>query len=129
MKKIVADTNFLMSQFECGVDLPAELHRIIAEPFSLVICSGTMDELRAIAGRTGKRASAARFVLNNFHVLRSKLAIEEVPSRGIVDEWIINFARANKIAVATNDVRLRQRLLGLRVKVIVMKGKSKLDFF
>lgn len=128
MKKIVADTNFLLSQFEFGVDLPSELHRIIDEPFVLVLSSGTMGEIAAIASRTGKRASAARFVMNNLPKLRTLFTIEEVPSSGKVDEWIIKYARKNTISVATNDIILRKRLLGMGVPVIIMKGKSKLDF-
>jgi len=128
VKKIVADTNFLLSQFEFGVDLPSELHRIIDEPFVLILCSGTMDEISAIARRTGKRASAARFVVNNLPKLRTLFTIEEVPSSGKVDEWIIKYARKNTISVATNDIILRKRLLGMGVPVIIMKGKSKLDF-
>lgn len=128
MKKIVADTNFLLSQFEFGVDLPSELHRIIDEPFVLVVSSGTMGEISAIARRTGKRASAARFVMNNLPKLRTLFTIEEVPSSGKVDEWIIKYARKNTISVATNDTILRKRLLGMGVPVIIMKGKSKLDF-
>ena len=128
MKKIVADTNFLLSQFEFGVDLPSELHRIVDEPFVLVLSSGTMGEIASIARRTGKRASAARFVVNNLPKLRTLFTIEEVPSVGKVDEWIIKYARKNTISVATNDIILRKRLLGMGVPVIIMKGKSKLDF-
>lgn len=128
MKKIVADTNFLMSQFEYGVDLPTELKRIADGPFELVVCSGTIRELATIAGRNGKRAAAARFVVNNLPKLRTLFNIVEVESEGKVDEWIIKYARENSISVATNDMPLRRRLMGMGVPIIAMKGKSKLDF-
>ncbi|HIH19556.1 TPA: hypothetical protein HA225_06330 [Candidatus Micrarchaeota archaeon] len=128
MKKILADTNFLITQYEYRVDLPSELRRIVHEPITLVIASGAMDELKTLAGRAGKKASGARFVLQNMGRLREKFTVEIAPSRGEVDGWIFKFAKENAVCVATNDVPLRKRLLALGVPVIAMKGKSKLDF-
>jgi rRNA-processing protein FCF1 len=127
-RRIVVDTNFLLMPYEYGVDLPTELIRIVHAPITLVISSGTERELDTLAGRNGRRATAARFILQNMPLLKSKFPVEVVPSSGEVDEWIIKFARNNAVTVATNDVRLRKRLLGMGVPVIVMKGKSKLDF-
>ncbi len=128
MKKIAADTNFLLAQFEYGIDVPTELQRVAGEPFELLLFSGVMNELHTLAGRNGKRAAAARFVVGNLPKLRERLNIVEVPSTGKVDEWIIKYARKNTISVATNDMPLRRRLLGMEVSVIAMKGKSKLDY-
>lgn len=128
MKKIVVDTNFLLMQYEYALDLPGELRRIVHAPIALVIASGTMDELMALAGRAGRRAAGARFVLQNMERLKGMFAVESVPSKGKVDEWIFKFAKENRVCVATNDVPLRRRLLASGVPVIVMKGKSKLEF-
>jgi len=128
MKKIVVDTNFLLMPYEYGIDLPGELMRIIHGPITLIISSGTKNELETLAGRNGRRATAARFVLQNMALIRSKFPVEVVPSKGAVDNWIINFARINGVTVATNDVPLRKKLLAMGVPVIAMKGKSKLDF-
>ena len=128
MKKIVVDTNFLAIPFEYGVDLPTELQRIVHGPITLVISSGTMDELRTLAGRGGRKAAGARFVLQNMGLLESKFDVEIARSTGKVDNWIIKFAKENPVSVATNDAPLRRRLLALGVPVIVMKGKSKLEF-
>ena len=128
MKKIIVDTNFLLMQYEYALDLPAELRRIVHAPITLVIASGAMDELAALAGRAGRRAAGARFVLQNMGKLRAMFTIEIAPSKGKVDEWIFKFAKENHVCTATNDVPLRRRLLALGVPVIVMKGKSKLEF-
>lgn len=128
VKKIIADTNFLLSQFEYGIDLPFELQRVVGEPFQLVLFTGVLRELSTLAGRNGKRAAAARFVVNNLPKLRMLFNIVEEQSDGKVDEWIIKYARKNTISVATNDLLLRRRLLGMEVPVIAMKGKSKLDY-
>lgn len=128
MKKIIADTNFLMSQFEYGIDLRSELCRIVHGPMSLLVSSGTMGELRMMAGKTGRKSSAARFVLQNLPSIGKRIPVEIVESRGPVDEWIIKHALANRFCVATNDVPLRKRLLAAGVQVIAAKGKSKLDF-
>lgn len=128
MDKIVVDTNFLLAQFECGVDVPFELLRISDAPFTLVIPSVVKRELLTLAGRNGSRATAARFALQNMEKWRAKFAISEEDSDGRADEWIFKYAQKNKAAVATNDVHLRQRLLASGVPVIAMKGKSKLDY-
>jgi len=128
MRKIIVDTNFLMMPFEYGVDLPSELMRIVHGPITLVVSQGTMGELSTLAGRTGRRAAAARFVLQNLPLIKAKFPIEVAPSTGSVDKWIIKFAGNNEVTAATNDVPLRKKLLAMGVPVIAMKGKSKLDF-
>ena len=128
MKKIIADTSILLSQFEYGIDLPSELLRINNGPASIVIPSVVMGELHMLAGGRGKRAAAARFVLHNLEKMPPSLPVEEKESWGKADEWIIKYAQNNRVCVATNDVALRRRLLALGVPVIAVKGKSKLDF-
>lgn len=127
-RRVVVDTNFLLMPYEYGIDLPSELLRIVHGPITLVMSSGTQRELETLAGRNGRRATAARFVLQNLPLIRSKFPVEVAPSSGEVDKWIIKFAQDNEVAVATNDVPLRKRLLAMGVPVIAMKGKSKLDF-
>lgn len=119
----------MLMPYEYGIDMPSELLRIIHEPFVLLLPSGTMNEAKALAGRMGRRATAARFVLGNMDKIKARFQVEVAPSQGAVDDWIIKYARENReICVATNDVPLRKRLLALGVPVIAMKGKSKLDF-
>jgi len=128
MDKIVVDTNFLLAQFEYGVDVPFELLRISDAPFTLVIPSVVKKELLTLSGRNGKRATAARFALQNMEKWRARFAILEEKSEGRADDWIFKYAQKNKAAVATNDVPLRKKLLASKVMVIAMKGKSKLDY-
>lgn len=128
MAKIIADTNFLLMPFEYGIDFASELLRINHEPITLLICTGTQNELSTLAGRTGKRAAAARFVLSNMGKIKQKFKVEIVPSTGEVDRWIIKFVQENSVCVATNDIPLRMKLKAMGVPVISMKGKSKLDF-
>ncbi len=59
MKRIVVDTNFLLMQYEYALDLPGELRRIVHAPIALVISSGTMGEIMALAGHAGRRAAGA----------------------------------------------------------------------
>jgi len=131
MQKILIDTNMLLSQFEYAYDLPGELRRIASEPFTLVIPSVVMTELRTIAGKTGKKASAARFALQNLPRIKSLFPVEVADEKGLsarADDWIFKYAQKNHSCVATNDVALRRRLLALGVPVIAVKGKSKLDY-
>lgn len=119
----------MLMPYEYGVDLPGELLRISNAPFALQIASGTLQEIRALAGKTGRRSAAARFVLGNLGKIKQRFGVEEIQSSGPVDDWIIKYSSENKeTCVATNDIPLRKRLLALGVPVIAMKGKSKLDF-
>lgn len=128
MVRILVDTNFLLSQFEYGVDVPSELLRISSGPVQLLVASGTMNELSTLSGRNGRRSVAARFALQHFDELKKRFSTEIIPSEGAVDEWIIKYAKKNRVNVATNDLPLRRQLLALGVPVIAMKGKSKLDY-
>jgi len=128
MDKIVVDTNFLLAQFEFGLDVPSELLRITRAPFTLVIPSVVMVELRTLSGRTGRRAVAARFALQSLPKIAARFPIKEEESEGKADDWIFKYAQENRVAVATNDVPLRHRLSALGVPIIGVKGKSKLDF-
>jgi len=128
MRKLLADTNFLLMPAEYGIDIAGELERLMDGPFTLQIPSGAIDEVKALAGKAGRRSAAARFFLNNFENYKSRLKMEVLPSAGPVDEWIIKHAQKNKNLVATNDVLLRRRLLAFGVPVLAMKGKSKLSF-
>ena len=131
MQKIIIDTNMLLSQFEYAYDMPGELRRIAAEPFTLVIPSTVMAELEMFAGKTGKRASAARFALQNLPKIKTLFPVEVADEPGFpsrADDWIFKYAQKNHSCVATNDVGLRRRLLALGVPVIAVKGKSKLDY-
>jgi len=131
MQKILIDTNMLLSQFEYAYDLPGELRRIASEPFVLAIPSVVMVELNTIAGKTGNKAAAARFALQNLPKIKTLFPVEVVEEPGFpmrADDWIFKYAQKNHSCVATNDVALRRRLLALGVPVIAVKGKSKLDY-
>ena len=128
MRKIIVDTNFLLMPYEYRLDLISELRRIVHSPITLVVSRGTLNEITTLAGRHGRRAAAARFVESNMEKFRSAFEFEIVPETGAVDKWILKHAQENLLTVATNDIPLRKRLLAKGVPVIVMKGKSKLEF-
>ena len=131
MQKIIIDTNMLLSQFEYAYDMPGELRRIASEPFTLIIPSTVMAELEMFAGKTGKKAAAARFALQNLPKIKTLFPVEVADEPGFparADDWIFKYAQKNHSCVATNDVALRRRLLGVGVPVIAVKGKSKLDY-
>ena len=131
MIQILIDTNMLLAQFEYAFDMPGELRRIASEPFTLIIPSVVLIELNTIAGKTGKKAAAARFALQNLPRIKAMFPVTVVEEQGFpvrADDWIFKYAQKNHSCVATNDVGLRRRLLALGVPVIAVKGKSKLDF-
>ncbi|MCX8197718.1 MAG: hypothetical protein N3F07_00785 [Candidatus Micrarchaeota archaeon] len=128
MQKILLDTSFLMLQFEDGIDLSFSLQELLDSPACLLLPTGMLSELRAIAGRGGRRASAARFVLQNLPQILRGFAVEQVESKGPLDEWIFKYAEKNKVTVATNDAKLRSRLKKAGIPAITAKSKAKLGY-
>jgi len=127
-RAIVVDTNFLLMPLEYRIDLVSEMLRIAHGQVNVLIPTVVYNEVKMLAGKTGKRAAAARFFMNNFDKFKEKLHIKIIESDGMADRWIIKYAQKNPVYVATNDIPLRLQLLALGVPVIAMKGKSKLDF-
>ncbi|MCX8194552.1 MAG: PIN domain-containing protein [Candidatus Micrarchaeota archaeon] len=126
MKKVVLDTNFLLSQYEQKVDLIEGLLHIADGPVQIIIPSGAVEELEALSCKGGRRASAARFALGAIQTLSLKIPTKILKSSGEVDKWIFKFATKNKTLVATNDRALRKKLASARIGVVVLKHKCKI---
>jgi len=125
MKHVVLDTNFLVSAARFKVDLKSELERAIGEAFELVISDKVVQELASIASEKKKDSPSARAALD---FLASE-PVRVVPTSQAVDSWISqNAARAPGAIIATNDRELVARLKLLKVRVLSLKGKSKVGF-
>ena len=123
VRKVWLDTNFLMIPVQFRVDIFEELHRLLNEPFELLIASGTLDELKFISGGRGEDAGAARIGLK---LIEGK-GVKVVQSSGNVDDWLVERA-VERDFVCTNDIGLIRRLRETKVRRIQLKGKTHLDF-
>jgi rRNA-processing protein FCF1 len=120
MKRIILDTNFLISLFKFRVDL--EIERIVYEPYKLVTVKPVINELEKIASSKGKDSKNAKLALKfiktkNIEILNT--------SEKNTDNAIIALANKNTI-VATNDIKLRKKLKKLEIKTIYLRAKKHL---
>ncbi|MCX8174664.1 MAG: nucleotide-binding protein [Candidatus Micrarchaeota archaeon] len=128
MRKVLLDTNFLLLPFERKIDLVSGLRRIHTEPITIIIPQGAISELSTLSKGCGRKAAAARLALKILPALRSAFPLEIVAHKGAVDEWILKYAQKNHLAVATNDAELRKKLSALRLPLVVLKSKAKIDY-
>lgn len=127
MIKVLLDTNFLMIPHNYKIDIFQEIERLIPEAHELTIPSNVLEEIDRVRDSGGRDGIAAEVALQ----LVKEKNIGEIQSHGRADEFIIDYAAENKpdVAVCTNDRELRKKLRELNVSVIVMRGRSRLDFY
>src|SRR3989344_4718909 len=107
--KIIIDTNLLMAIGQFKVDIFRELDRIITEKYELCIIDRTIDELKKIKeNQKGKHKTAAKLALA---IVKSKQPkIIKSKEDKSVDDLIVDLAKKEKIAVATQDKELKKKL-------------------
>jgi len=122
---VLIDTNMLLVPGQFGVDVFSELSRIINSAYCAVTLQENVHELEKIAASgNSKDAKSAALGLK---LVEMKLDV--IPSDKPGDEAIIEFAKQKPdCIVCTNDKELRDRLLGIGIRVICMREKQKLGF-
>jgi uncharacterized protein len=125
-RPVVLDTNFLLVPFQFKIDILRELDFLVDVSHHFVVSSRSVHELEAIAKAIGKNGMAARLALKMLQANKEKIKIIESDME--VDDWIVEYSKANRAIVCTNDSFLRKRLKGADVKVAAMKSKSKVAY-
>ncbi len=126
MTEVIMDTNFLLVPYQFKVDVFTELERLLDGPFTLVVPSKVVGELRGIARNPGRTGAAARFALKILESRGEKA--KQVESKLPVDDWLFEYARQNRAVVCTNDRGLKQRLKAERLRVVGLRSKAKVGF-
>ena len=120
------DTNFLLIPYQFKVDIFGELQYLIEEPFQIVVSSKVVGELKALSKRVGKAGAGARVALKLLDV--RKQIVKSVSSGSPVDDWVLEYSITNHSMVATNDLALKDRLKKAHVKVIGLRGRTKIGY-
>ena len=125
MKRIILDTNFLLIPGRFGIDIFAEIQRIMNFPFEFYIIDKTVDELQKIIETgNGLDKQSARMALD---LIKTKgLKTLEYPSKKDVDSLIVE-ALDNETIVATEDKKLAERIKNKGCQVIHSRQKKYLD--
>ena len=106
-----------------SVDLEAGLLELLGA-FTALIPAEVVYELRGLSLGNSKKSAAARFGLEfakRFTVLPER--DEDIS----VDDKVVLIAREFNAVVVTNDRGLKDKLIALKVPVVVLRSKSRLE--
>jgi len=127
MKKIIIDTNFIVSAIRFKIDIFSELQRICDFEYAVCIVDGTIDELEKLA-ETGKPKDkiAARISLEL--IRNKKINITKTPPKNKrvknVDLLILNLIKKEDFIVATQDKELKKEIRKKGAPIIVLRQKG-----
>jgi uncharacterized protein len=124
--KIILDSNALFVPLEFKIDIETELERILKRHFELILISPVKRELETLA-KTGtpKMRKNASFALQLAEKCKY-VKVEEKPNE-LTDDAILHVAQAWKAPVFTNDKALKAKLKDIRVPVVYVREKSRLE--
>jgi rRNA-processing protein FCF1 len=123
--KVILDSNFLMIPFQFNLDVFQEIEYLLQKKVDFIVPSGVKSELTGISARGGEGAAEASLALQ----LASRCRVVEVsldPGE-TVDDAIVKASQKLGAVVATTDVELKTRLKTLKVPVVYLRDKSKLE--
>jgi len=123
MITVLLDTNALLMPHQHGVDVFAEIDRIIDEIHEIITLSTVVEELKGLSCSSSDDGAAARVGLR---LLKEK-TLRLVPSSGDVDDAIVEYAEKNNAVVCTNDKALKRRLKVRGVRTISLRGQTHLE--
>lgn len=125
-RAVIIDTNFFLIPYQFRIDIFTELEYLIDMHHYFVITSKTLRELGKIVENAGKKGAGARLALKIIDANRNR--IEVIESNKPVDTWIEDYSEKTGAIVCTNDIRLKKKLKDNGIKVISLRGKTKLGY-
>lgn len=123
--KVILDSNFLMVPFQFNLDVFQEIEFLLQKKVDFIVPSAVKSELTGLSARGGEGAAEASLALQ----LASRCRVVEVTleSNETVDDAIVKASQKLGAVVATNDIELKNRLKLLKVPVVYLRDKSKLE--
>ena len=122
---VLLDTNFLMVSIRFGVDVEAELNRIIESSLKIATTTAIVDELRWLKTRVKpgeeKEIDFALAFAGRITVLNEALGPGEE-----VDDQLIRLASREGSIVATTDAELRRRLRERFIPIVYLRQRRHL---
>ena len=123
--KVILDSNFLMIPFQFNLDVFQEIEFLLQKKVDFIVPSAVKSELTGLSTRGGEGAAEASLALQ----LASRCRVVEVTleTNETVDDAIVKASQKLGAVVATNDIELKNRLKLLKVPVVYLRDKSKLE--
>lgn len=124
--KVILDSNALFVPLELKIDIFEETKRLLNRNLDFILLSPVKKELELLATKNSpKIRREASFALK----LAEKCKYVVVENHGDMstDDVIVTIAKAWNSPVFTNDRQLRKRLRDIRVPVVYVRQKSRVD--
>jgi rRNA-processing protein FCF1 len=115
--RVVLDTNFMLIPFQFGVDIRAELDRILDFNYELCTTDGVVRELMLISKEKSKDGRAAKASLE----MAKDLDI--IPAKGDADDALLTLASKDTI-ICTNDKILKEKIKRKGAPLIYLRQKK-----
>ncbi len=115
--RAVLDTNFIMVPFQFGVDVKAELDRVLGFKYELCTTDSVMRELMLISREKSKDGRAAKASLE----IAKELTI--IPAEGAADDALLALASKDTI-ICTNDKILKEKIKRKGAPLIYLRQKK-----
>jgi hypothetical protein len=117
---VVLDTNFILIPIRFGVDIRAELGRVVEASFVLAVTPAVLEELRRLEDKVkSSEVKDIRFALDTASEMK---VIDDVLAEGEeVDDQLLRLAVERGHIVATTDAGLRRRLREKGLPVVFMR--------
>jgi len=123
---VILDSNFLFIPLRFGVDIFAELQRLLGGSVRPVVPSPVLDELRLL--RDGASPSLRREIDFALALVgRCDVVEARIDPGETVDDALVRIATRCRCPVATNDADLRRRLREEGVPVVYLRQRSRLE--
>jgi len=127
MKKIILDTNFLVSSVRFKVDIFSEMKRICSFNYQICVLDKIIDELKKLA-ETGKPKDRAAAKISIELIKKKKIKIIKNIAKNKrvknVDLLILNLVKKGNFIVATQDKELKGEIKKKEVPIIVLRQKK-----
>ncbi len=115
--RIVLDTNFMLIPFQFGVDIKAELERILDFNYRLYTLDGVLKELAVLSkgkGQSGRAAKASMGIAKDLPI---------IAANGDVDDALLSLASYDTI-ICTNDKILKEKIKKKGASVVYLRQKK-----
>ena len=124
--KIILDSNALFVPLQFKIDIFSEVERLLNRHVNLILLSPVKQELKFLATKeSSKTRREAAFALKL--AAKCKYVTVDSDEKTLIDDIIINVAKTWNCPVFTNDSQLRKKLRDIRVPVIYVRQKSRLE--
>ncbi len=115
--RVVLDTNFVLTSFQFGVDIKAELDRILDFSYRIYTLDGVLNELGALSKEKGQSGRAA------VTSLRIARGLPTIAASGGVDDALLRLASEDTI-ICTNDKILKEKIKRKGAPIIYLRQKK-----